>query len=318
MASEDTHNTTTMDTVLTGLKTRLSDQLRVMKYEPWFIFLQGLTKKTWAAVVVGSLALSLIVLMLVLTATALPGCQTVTGVQDSSCVFPFSYKGSLYTECTTVDNNGTEWCSTKTDHAGEHTQGNWGNCGEGCKAGCRTVSGPDEGALCAFPFTWHGKVYRQCTSSHNDGILWCSTQTDWQGNYVDDKWGHCSDSCSGCGTLEEDSCIFPFTYHGTSYTECTTQDNNGTLWCALGTDKGGNWRSKEHTWGNCGAGCTVGCHTYSGVPCVFPFKNNGTQHRECVKEENHSSDLRWCATHVKDGDMVEGMWEYCTASCSFS
>ena len=107
-----------------------------------------------------------------------------------------------------------------------------------------------------FPYTWQGKVYRECTTAHNNGVMWCATQTDWQGHYVDDKWGNCGSSCTGCGTREGESCVFPFTYQGTKYTECTTEDNNGTLWCALTTDTNGDWRKDQHRWGNCGDGCT--------------------------------------------------------------
>jgi len=307
-----------MAALLTGIQTRLEDQLRIIKYQPWFLFLGGLTKRTWISVVLGTFALAIIVTLLVLTNTSETGCNILKRAGDEEpCVFPFSYKGALYKECTTVDNSGVAWCSTQTDHEGVHTKGKWGNCDAGCAPGCSTVSGPVEGGLCVFPFRWQGKVYRECTSAHNDGILWCATQTDRQGNYVDDKWGHCEEKCSGCGTVEGASCIFPFTFQDTTYSECTTYDNNGTLWCALGTDTGGNWRSDKHTWGNCGAGCTAGCHTYSGMPCMLPFQYNGTKHTQCAEDEHSNNDLRWCATELlENGTMAEGKWEYCAGGCS--
>ena len=40
------------------------------------------------------------------------GCKTQNG---TTCVFPFIYKGVKYSGCTTVDNRGTPWCSTKID-----------------------------------------------------------------------------------------------------------------------------------------------------------------------------------------------------------
>ena len=36
------------------------------------------------------------------------------------------------------------------------------------------------------------------------------------------------------------NCKFPFTYGGTTYHECTTEDNNGVLWC-ITTESDGDW-----------------------------------------------------------------------------
>ena len=40
------------------------------------------------------------------------GCKTTNGL---SCVFPFIYAGVEYSQCTTVENGETPWCSTETD-----------------------------------------------------------------------------------------------------------------------------------------------------------------------------------------------------------
>ena len=118
------------------------------------------------------------------------------------------------------------------------------------------MSGPVAGAPCVFPFTWKGKVYRDCTTSHNHGVLWCATDIDFHGNYVEDKWGNCDSSCDGCKTEDGDGCIFPFIYNGTEYTECTSVDNNGALWCALNTTMDRRvLRENEHSWGNCEESC---------------------------------------------------------------
>ena len=69
--------------------------------------------------------------------------------------------GVEYSQCTTADNHGVPWCSTGTDHRGRHMEGQWGNCNTSCPRGCSTVSGPDPGSLCMFPFKWNGTVYRQ-------------------------------------------------------------------------------------------------------------------------------------------------------------
>ena len=48
------------------------------------------------------------------------------------CIFPFSYKGITYTECTTFENNGIHWCSTGVDTIGNYIEGKWGNCNSKC------------------------------------------------------------------------------------------------------------------------------------------------------------------------------------------
>ena len=52
----------------------------------------------------------------------------------TECVFPFTYNGNQYTECTTVD-NGQPWCSTDAVF-----KGSWGNC-KNCDAEDLAVTG---------------------------------------------------------------------------------------------------------------------------------------------------------------------------------
>ena len=64
---------------------------------------------------------------------------------------------------------------------------------------CTTVSGPDSGANCVFPFIYKGKQYRGCILvDADDGKPWCSTLTDSSGQHVggQGRWGHCPASCS--------------------------------------------------------------------------------------------------------------------------
>ena len=51
---------------------------------------------------------------------------------NQQCMFPFIYDGTSYDECTTTDNNGIPWCSTKISPAGDFLAGEWGNCGIDC------------------------------------------------------------------------------------------------------------------------------------------------------------------------------------------
>ena len=94
------------------------------------------------------------------------------------------------------------------------------------------MSGPRTGELCVFPFKWMGKVYRECTTSHNNGSLWCATDVDPLHNYVDDMWGNCADTCPGCRTVEGGTCKLPFvTEEGVTHEECAMDGASDTLWC---------------------------------------------------------------------------------------
>ena len=58
-----------------------------------------------------------------------------TAPADSACIFPFSYKGTTYESCTTVNNDGVLWCYTT-----EGTGRLWGNCyGIGCLSYLTTI-----------------------------------------------------------------------------------------------------------------------------------------------------------------------------------
>ena len=59
-------------------------------------------------------------------------CLTSGGkVVGAPCVFPFTYNGVTYTDCTSVD-DGQAWCSTATDDDGNHINNFWGYCGYNC------------------------------------------------------------------------------------------------------------------------------------------------------------------------------------------
>ena len=58
-------------------------------------------------------------------------CITESG-QDvgKPCLFPFEYKGILFSECPRVANDDKSWCST--DNHDNGTSRNWGYCGLNC------------------------------------------------------------------------------------------------------------------------------------------------------------------------------------------
>merc|ERR1712055_1126563 len=62
--------------------------------------------------------------------TVVHTCMTVDG---ANCVFPFTFNGVVYTECTTVL-DAKPWCSTLTDQNGNHVtdQRKWGYCASNC------------------------------------------------------------------------------------------------------------------------------------------------------------------------------------------
>lgn len=111
------------------------------------------------------------------------------------------------------------WCSTKTDKNGNHVTGQneYGHCGIHCprqpvdgarisgsgsaplvNGKCLTVSGPNPGKPCIFPFIYDGKSYSGCPIDPDDSSKrWCSTKVDNKGQHVakQNEYGHCADNC---------------------------------------------------------------------------------------------------------------------------
>jgi hypothetical protein len=49
--------------------------------------------------------------------------------ESKRCVFPFSFKGKSYVDCTKDhSSNGAEWCATEVNKNGEVVFGQWGDC----------------------------------------------------------------------------------------------------------------------------------------------------------------------------------------------
>ena len=82
-----------------------------------------------------------------------------------------------------------------------------------------------------------------------------------------------------CSTLEGTACVFPFTYDGVEYYQCTYK-NSPTPWCATKLDPNGT--VIVNNWGDCAntqtSACPVEdltkptCTAVSGSACVFPFR----------------------------------------------
>ena len=82
-----------------------------------------------------------------------------------------------------------------------------------------------------------------------------------------------------CSTLDGTTCVFPFTYDGVEYYQCTYK-NSPTPWCATKLDPNGT--VIVNNWGDCAntqtSACPVedltkpSCTAVSGSACVFPFR----------------------------------------------
>lgn len=63
-------------------------------------------------------------------------CSTISGhYAGLPCIFPFTYKGKVHTECTWEDaekRHNQAWCSTEVDSSGNFITSKWGNCGPTC------------------------------------------------------------------------------------------------------------------------------------------------------------------------------------------
>ena len=64
------------------------------------------------------------------------GSCNVRTTDDKCCIFPFTYEGTKYYRCTTVDNGNTPWCYYKL----RGLLKKWGNCKEGNCSWVRLVS----------------------------------------------------------------------------------------------------------------------------------------------------------------------------------
>ena len=146
--------------------------------------------------------------------------MTVSGPNPNQpCVFPFRYKNKVYSGCDTDPDDPTKtWCSTKTDQDGNHIigQNEYGHCAANCprqpidsdaRIGpvasaplkkCMTVSGPNPGKPCVFPFIYDGRSYSGCPIDPDDSSKrWCSTKVDDKGQHVpkQNEYGHCASNC---------------------------------------------------------------------------------------------------------------------------
>ncbi|XP_036385207.1 matrix metalloproteinase-9-like isoform X2 [Megalops cyprinoides] len=87
---------------------------------------------------------------------------------------------------------------------------------------------------CVFPFKYKGEEYESCMTADSSKYRpWCSVTSDYD---KDGLWGFCIGDRTTDST-EGDACVFPFTYNGKSYSQCTTAGFfPGAPWCATTSD----------------------------------------------------------------------------------
>jgi len=105
----------------------------------------------------------------------------------SCCYFPFTYNGTTYDSCTTVD-YGRKWCSLTSD---VDRDGLYGYCESAnyCTDKRRKAidRNTEELSCCYFPFTYNGNKYDSCTTV-DYGRKWCSLTSDID---KDGLYGYC-------------------------------------------------------------------------------------------------------------------------------
>merc|ERR1711971_328646 len=128
-----------------------------------------------------------------------------------------------------------------------------------------------------------------------------------------------------CSTLEGTTCVFPFTYDGVEYYQCTYK-NSPTPWCATKLDPNGT--VIVNNWGDCAntqtSACPVEdltkpvCTAVSGSACVFPFRYQGIVYNKCSDAAitEISDSQAWCSTEVTSGgEHIDGKAAVCPNTC---
>merc|ERR1711909_110236 len=128
-----------------------------------------------------------------------------------------------------------------------------------------------------------------------------------------------------CSTLDGTAYVFPFTYDGVEYYQCTYK-NSPTPWCATKLDPNGT--VIVNNWGDCAntqtSACPVEdltkptCTAVSGSACVFPFRYKGIVYNKCSDAANTeiADSQAWCSTEVTSGgEHIDGKAAVCPNTC---
>merc|ERR1711936_1343353 len=160
----------------------------------------------------------LLLLLFVSSSLACVTLPTPNGVSGKACIFPFTYQGRSYSECTTAGGFPQAWCATAINIYGSHqATGQWGYCDSSCPGStsgsatttttttttatgpCVTISTPNgtSGKRCRFPFMYQGQTYTSCTKAGGYPQAWCATANNIYGSHqATGQWALCHNSSS--------------------------------------------------------------------------------------------------------------------------
>merc|ERR1711971_1450914 len=167
-------------------------------------------------------------------------CKTHDGTQ---CVFPFTYLGVEYYQCTYAS-SPTPWCATMVDSNGTVVTNNWGDCTNTALSSCPvesitvpscvTEGGPEDSMPCVFPFRHLGVTYTSCTTTGRD-MAWCSTNTTSAGEHVENYYGYCPSTCPGAENNTTTTTLATSTTTTTTTESTTTASTSPTTTTASTT-----------------------------------------------------------------------------------
>eukprot|EP00096_Caligus_rogercresseyi_P013896 TRINITY_DN647_c0_g1_i14.p1 TRINITY_DN647_c0_g1~~TRINITY_DN647_c0_g1_i14.p1 ORF type:complete len:313 (+),score=3.49 TRINITY_DN647_c0_g1_i14:40-978(+) len=166
------------------------------------------------------------------------------GTIDSfPCVFPFTYSGTQYFACTTVENYGTPWCATQVNPTTNELT-SYSNCNAFCGVNDDPITSTTSMTTTSITTSTTTTTSISTTSTTTTSTTTTSTTTTSTTTTM-------FSTPSVCATTSGRMCVFPFKYNGVTYNACTNEDFGTTNWCATAVDGSLNYQS----YGICGDSC---------------------------------------------------------------